>query len=120
MKPRRGSGSRRHLLVFEKLTETKDESTGSVTESWQKQFTMYGEIVSGKSMEVFESQRRNAISTWPQYVPTENYVFRVPHKNGIDPLIHRIKFDGKQFDIFPPVRDNNGNDMLIQAIYHAN
>lgn len=112
------SGPKRHLLEFKILVETKDESDGSVTSSWEKtDFREYAEIVSGKSEEVFESQRRNALATWPQYVTSEIYIFKIRPRGDIDALKHRILFDGKLFGIFPPVRDNLSRDMLIQAIF---
>ncbi len=112
-----GAGPRRHLLTFKKLVETKDESTGSVTESWVvTDFREYGEIVSGKSDFIFEAQRRNALATWPQYTTSETLIFRIPYRSGIDALKHRIEFEGNLYGIFPPVRDNHRSKMLIQAV----
>ncbi len=112
-----GAGARRHLLTFQRLVETKDESDGSMSESWVTDFKEYGEIVSGKSNEIFESQRRNALATWPQYTTSETLIFRMPFHDGIDSLKCRIIFEGKVFGIFPPVRDNRRHEMRIQAVF---
>lgn len=110
-------GPKCHLLTFKRLLEVKDESDGSVTQSWDStDFTEYAEIVSGKSDDVFESQRRNALATWPQYIASETYIFKIRHREGIDAMKHRILFRGKMFGIFPPVMDNRRREMLIQAI----
>lgn len=98
--------------------ETKDESDGSITNTWDKtDFTEYAELMSGKSDEVFESQRRNALATWPQYVASETYIFRIRYRTDIDALKHRVLFDGKLFMVFPPVADNLRRDMLIQLMF---
>lgn len=117
-----GSGPKRHLLIFKKLVETKDESDGSVSQSWdQTDFKEYAEIVSGKSSEIFESQRRNALATWPQYVATEIIIFKIRHRDGIDSMKHRILHNGKMYGIFPPIEDNRRQEMLIQATFlHTN
>lgn len=113
-----GAGPRSHLLVFKKLVEIKNESDGSVTQSWDTtDFTEYGELVRGKSDEIFESQRRNALATWPQYVASETYIFKINHRDGIDSLKHRVEWEGKIFGIFPPVRDNRRREMMIQLIF---
>lgn len=112
------SGPKCHLLIFKELVEVKSESDGSVTQNWDRTaFTEYAEIVRGKSEEVFESQRRNALATWPQYVASETYIFKINHRDGIDSLKHRILFENKIYGIFPPVRDNRRREMLIQAIF---
>lgn len=112
------SGLKCHLLVFKRVTEVKEESTGSVTESWDvTDFREYAEIVDGKSNEVFESQRRNALATWPQYVASETYVFKINYRKGIDALKHRIVFEGKMWAIFPPIMDNRRREMMIQATF---
>lgn len=111
------AGAMRHLLIFQRLIETKGESMGDTTDSYVYDFKVYAEIVSGKADEIFESQRRNALSTWPQYVASETYIFSMYHRDGIDSLKHRIIFDGKVYGIFPPVRDNRRGKMLIQAIF---
>ncbi len=112
-----GAGPRRHLLTFERLVETKDESDGSVSEDWVTDFQEYGEIVSGKSDSIFEAQRRNALATWPQYTTSETLIFRIPFHAGIDSLKTRIVFEDQIFGIFPPVRDNKRTMMRIQAVF---
>lgn len=111
------SGPKVHLLVFKELVETKNESDGSVTQSWERTaFTEYAEIVSGKSQEIFESQRRNALATWPQYVASQTYVFKL-HDREVDTMRHRVLFEGKMYGIFPPIRDNRRREMTIQLIH---
>jgi len=113
-----GAGPRSHLLIFKRVTEVKDESDGSVTQTWtETDFTEYAEIMEGKSQEIFESQRRNALATWPQYVAYETYIFKINHRDDIDSLKHRILFDGKLYGIFPPIRDSRRKEMLIQAMF---
>lgn len=110
--------AKRHLLIFKKLVEVKDESDGSVTESWNKtDFTMYAELISGKSNEVFESQRRNALATWPQYVASETVMFKIHYTTRIDTMKHRILFNGKIYMILPPIPDNRNREMTMQAIF---
>jgi len=104
-------------LIFQKLVETKDESSGDVTESWVYDFEADAEIVSGKSDEIFETQRRNALATWPQYTASETYIFRMYYRDGINSLKARILFEGKKFGIFPPVRDNRPDKMRLQAVF---
>lgn len=110
-----GSGPLQHLLVFERLTEVKDESDGSVTETWLPAFKEYAEIVSEKTDYIFESQRRNALATWPQYVSSETPLFRIHHHDGIDAMTYRVVFEGKIYGIFPPMRDNRRDKMLIKT-----
>lgn len=106
------------MLVFKLLEDVKDESLGSVTSTWTKtDFSEYAEIVSGKSEEVFESQRRNALATWPQYVTSLTYIFKLRDRDDVDALRHRILFEGNMYGIFPPVRDNRRRDMMIQAVF---
>jgi len=111
------SGALRHLLTFQILTETKDESDGSVSDSWAYDFKVYGERVSGKADEIFESQRRNALATWPQFVASETYIFKIRHRDGIDSLKHRVILNGKIYGIFPPMEDNRRREMLVQLIF---
>jgi SPP1 family predicted phage head-tail adaptor len=100
------AGELRHLLTFQTKTEARD-SFGSAVETWTDAFTAWGRFEPTGTREFPQAQKRNAETIGR---------FRIRYRSGIDADTHRIVFDGRIFDIQPPV-DMSGSrrELLIEA-----
>lgn len=100
----KGAGDYRHLLVFERKTETK--VYGTTTESWAPEFEDFGAFYPLGSREFPVSQKRQAESSAK---------FEIRYREGIDPDFHRIVFQGKTWNIYPPLDDGRRICLEIEA-----
>lgn len=101
-----GSGDYRHKLVFQRKTETRD-SFGSVVETWATDFEDWGAFYQVGSREFPMSQKRQAETTAR---------FEIRYRDGINPDFHRISFNGKVWNIYPPsTRDGQRIVLEIEA-----
>lgn len=100
------AGPLRHRLVFQAKTETQSGS-GNITETWATAFTVYGAFEPIGSDEFPTFNKRHAKSTAR---------FRIRYRSGISSNTHRIYFQDRQWDIYPPINpDGKKIELHIEA-----
>lgn len=88
----------RRITVEEKTLS--QDATGQETESWSDKWTLWAQIAdtfggqTGK--EVYEADKETAI---------RQLIFRIRYKSAINATDHRIKYDGKIYDILEVKED---------------
>jgi SPP1 family predicted phage head-tail adaptor len=99
------AGKLRELVAFQFKTESQD-SFGAPVEIWTTVFEDYAEYQGLGSREFPLSQKRQVEST-------ARFILR--YRDDIDPALHRIQFDDKQWNIAAPIHDLKRTWMVIEA-----
>lgn len=100
------AGKLRHWIAFQTKTETQSGS-GNITETWTTAFYLDGAFEPIGSTEFPAFNKRHAKSTAR---------FRFRYRTGISSDTHRIYFQGRQWDIFPPINpDGRKIELHIEA-----
>lgn len=102
------AGPLHQRLVFQvKVIPEEQSRSGAIQEEWTTDFTVYGAFEPLGSDEFPAFNKRHAKSTAR---------FRIRYRPGIDSAKHRIYFQSRVWDIYPPLNpDGRKIELHIEA-----
>ncbi len=116
MKPPPDPRRRDRRVSVEKVSGTGDESNGEAIKTWEPAWKdeagngidLWAEKLEGRALERFTAQQQIALTS-------AVFVFAWAPANEIDPATHRLKFDGRTYEVTGSVEQGRRQTLAVMA-----